>query len=912
MAKQNKGRKFFAASATAALVASAIVPVASAAQVNDYNKISDYAKEAVQSLVDAGVIQGDTNGNFNPLNTVTRAQAAEIFTKALELEADGDVNFKDVKKGAWYYNSIAAVVANGIFEGVSATEFAPNKSLTRSEAAKILVEAFGLEGSADLSQFADASSVKPWAKSYLETAVANGVIQGSATNGKTSLNPNASITRQDFALVFARTLELVETPAEATAVKAINNTTVEVTFEDAVENVKALDFKIDGLEIKNAAVKQTNKKVVVLTTAAQTADKEYVVTLDGENIGKFKGVAAVIPTAITFVDNTYSIQATNGSQVTVKAQVTVPDGQSKKDIPVTFNVYTGKNNDTAINPQIVGEAVTDENGVATYTYTRYNGDTDYVDAYATGAAAKKATAKVYWTSPIGISDVTKETTVANNAKKVYQITGKKNTTVYVAFEENLNVTPDKGVTTAKVEGFTTWTLDSNGNKLAGSANGYPYEFTTGGKAVTEVLLDANGKANLVVTGVNASVTPVVYEVTDAYAGAKTSSTTSVDFSYDKTAKQVKGSKVTFQQTQILGLTVAAEGKANAATWKNAKEMGGRDYVATVKTAAGAAAVGTPVRLAFNDKTTNNLSTLRVYDVEGKEVAKTTSGDVVYFDGLTTNSKGEVKFTVTNSAANAFATPTVFIENGTKAGLDSADLQQVSEITYFSDVLASDYTSKLVSTTSTDTTEVVTAFGANDDARFAYQLSDQNGKPRAYDKATSVSFQVTNTGASALTVTVGTQVYTVSPGGVGTYNADIVAGATEAVIYVKGNGTSSATVIATPSTTGLALGQVSANVTFASGATTTAFSVDKVKSTNGVATADVVTFTFNENVNVGNVTVIAGSTVAALQADATNAKVLRATFVNPLVSGTANNQFKVSYAGKVYTFELQADGTFKQI
>ncbi|MFL1994896.1 S-layer homology domain-containing protein [Lysinibacillus irui] len=912
MAKQNKGRKFFAASATAALVASAIVPVASAAQVNDYNKISDYAKEAVQSLVDAGVIQGDTNGNFNPLNTVTRAQAAEIFTKALELEADGDVNFKDVKKGAWYYNSIAAVVANGIFEGVSANEFAPNKSLTRSEAAKILVEAFGLEGSADLGQFADASSVKPWAKSYLETAVANGVIQGSATNGKTSLNPNASITRQDFALVFARTLELVETPAEATTVKAINNTTVEVTFEDEVENVKALDFKIDGLEIKNAAVKQTNKKVVVLTTAAQTADKEYVVSLDGEEIGKFKGVAAVIPTAITFVDNTYSIQATNGSQVTVKAQVTVPDGQSKKDIPVTFNVYTNKNNDTAINPQIIGEAVTDENGVATYTYTRYNGDVDFVDAYATGAAAKKATAKVYWTSPIAISDVTKETTLANNAKKVYQITGKKNTTVYVAFEENLNVTPDKGVTTAKVEGFTTWNLDSNGNKSGISPTGYPYEFTTGGKAVTEVLLDANGKANLVVTGTNAAVTPVVYEVTGAYAGTPITSTT--DFSYDKTAKQVKGSKVTFQQTQILGLTLVAEGKANAATRFDDTQIGGRDYVATVKTAAGVAAVGTPVKLAFNDKTTNNLSTLKIYDADGKEVTnRTTSGDVVYFEGLTTNSKGEVKFTVTNSAANAYATPTVFIDNGTKPGtLDAADLQQVGEITYFSNVLPSDYTSKLVSTTTADTTEVVTAFGANDVARFAYQLSDQNGKPRAYSQPTTVSFQITNTGASALTVTVNGQVSTVSPGGVETYSATIAANKTEAEIFVKGTGTTSATVIATPSTTGLALGQVSTNVTFASGATTTAFTVDKVKSTNGVATADVVTFTFNENVNVGNVTVIAGSTVAAIQADATNAKVLRATFVNPLVSGTANNQFKVSYAGKVYTFELQADGTFKQI
>ena len=47
MAKQNKSRKFVAVSATAALVASAIVPVASAA-VNDLDTVAPYAQEAVQ------------------------------------------------------------------------------------------------------------------------------------------------------------------------------------------------------------------------------------------------------------------------------------------------------------------------------------------------------------------------------------------------------------------------------------------------------------------------------------------------------------------------------------------------------------------------------------------------------------------------------------------------------------------------------------------------------------------------------------------------------------------------------------------------------------------------------------------------------------------------------------------------
>ena len=905
MSKTNKSRKLFATTATAALVASAIVPVVSAAQINDFNTISSYAQEAVQDLVDRGVIQGDEKGNFNPRKSVTRAEAATILVNALELESSGSINFTDVKAGAWYYDAINAAVNNGIFQGQGAGKFNPSGNLTRSEAAIILVDAFGLEGSASLSQFSDSASVKAWAQEALEIAVANGVIKGD--NGK--LNPNAPITRQDFAVMYSRT-EGVEAPVSG-AIKAINNTTVEVTFEEEVGNIDELKFAIDKLEIKNVAKKQSDSKTVVLTTTAQTAGVEYKVTLNGEEVGKFTGVSAVIPTAISHVYS--SIQAKNGEEVTVQAKVTVPDGQSKEGIPVTFNVYTGKNNDTAINPQIIGEATTNADGVATYKYTRYNGDTDFVDAYATGAASKKATAKVYWNAPIAITDVTEGKELANNAKKVYQITGTKNTTVYVAFEENLSVTPDKGVTSAKVEGFTTWTLDSNGNKLAASVNGYPYEFTTGGKAVTEVLLDANGKANLVVSGVNATVTPVVYEVTNAYSGAKVATSPATDFSYSKTAKQVKGSTVTFKQTQILTLSVVAEGKANAATWKNNTEIGGRDYVATVKTPAGAAAVGTAVRVAFDAKTTNNPTTLQVYKADGTLATKTTSGDVVYFDGLTTNSKGEARFTVTNSVANAYATPTVFIENGTKAGLDTADLQQVGEITYFSEVSSADYTSKLVSTTTSDTTTVVTAFGANDVARFAYQLSDQNGKPRAYTTApTTVTFQVTNTGASALTVNVAGAEYVLNPGQVGTYNSVIAATATESTIFLKSSGTSSATVIATPSTTGLALGQVSTNVTFASGATTPSFSVDKVRSSAGVATADVVTLTFNENVSVANVTVIAGASVAAIQADAADAKVIRATFVNPVVSGTANNTFKVSYAGKVYTFELQADGTFKQI
>jgi hypothetical protein len=293
MAKQNKGRKFFAASATAALVASAIVPVASAAQLNDFDKVSGYAKEAVQALVDSGVIQGDANGNFNPTSTITRAQAATIFANALELEAEGSVDFKDVKADAWYYDAIAATVEYGIFEGVSATEFAPNKQLTRSEAAKILVEAFELEGEADLGQFADASTVKSWAKSYLEIAVANGVIKGSEANGKTNLNPNASITRQDFAVVFSRTLDTVDATPKVDKIEVVDAKTLNVTLTDGTKETVTLEKALEPnketeVTFKIKDVEYTAKVTYVVTTAtavksvSATNLKQVVVEFDGK------------------------------------------------------------------------------------------------------------------------------------------------------------------------------------------------------------------------------------------------------------------------------------------------------------------------------------------------------------------------------------------------------------------------------------------------------------------------------------------------------------------------------------------------------------------------------------------------------------------------------------------------------
>lgn len=271
MTKQNKGRKFFATTATAALVASAIVPVASAAEFQDAASISSWAKEAVQFLTDKGYIQGDEKGNFNPAGTLTRAEAAEILSKALDLKATGTEDFSDVSENDWFYNAVLATSPE-LFDGMGNGKFEPKAQLTREQAAKVIVQGYQLTGKADLSQFADASKASKWAVSYLETAVENGVI-----NGKGSLlAPQDKISREEFATMVKRTIDAVQevTPA-VEAVKGLNAKELEVKFNTAVDAKDAAittKYTVEGVAITNAVVSEDGMTVIL------TTDKEVKLT----------------------------------------------------------------------------------------------------------------------------------------------------------------------------------------------------------------------------------------------------------------------------------------------------------------------------------------------------------------------------------------------------------------------------------------------------------------------------------------------------------------------------------------------------------------------------------------------------------------------------------------------------------
>jgi len=106
----------------------------------------------------------------------TRAEIAQILATELNLTAtNNETSFNDISKNHPQIEAIAAVAEAGIFTGSNGS-FKPDSNLTRAQLAIVLVEAFGLEGRADVS-FPDVSD-KHWAKESIEILYHNDITVG--------------------------------------------------------------------------------------------------------------------------------------------------------------------------------------------------------------------------------------------------------------------------------------------------------------------------------------------------------------------------------------------------------------------------------------------------------------------------------------------------------------------------------------------------------------------------------------------------------------------------------------------------------------------------------------------------------------------------------------------------------------
>jgi len=158
------------------------------------------------------IMQPYEDGYFHLEGQVTRAMAAQILYNLEGKPAvEGENPFRDVAEDAWYRDAVTWAAEAGVMTGYNDTVFGPNAPLTREQMAAVLYrygEVQGLDLSAgetaDLSGFADARTISPWAEEAMAWAVGAGILEGS--NGR--LTPKGDATRAQCAVIFMRYGEL--------------------------------------------------------------------------------------------------------------------------------------------------------------------------------------------------------------------------------------------------------------------------------------------------------------------------------------------------------------------------------------------------------------------------------------------------------------------------------------------------------------------------------------------------------------------------------------------------------------------------------------------------------------------------------------------------------------------------------
>ncbi|WP_276355730.1 S-layer homology domain-containing protein [Cohnella caldifontis] len=104
-----------------------------------------WAKADVNDMSSRLIIQGVTATEFHPDASITRAEFAAIVTRALGIQGVTHKGiFTDVASENWYAGAVQAAADYKLIEGYSDGSFRPNQKITRQEAAAVLARATGI------------------------------------------------------------------------------------------------------------------------------------------------------------------------------------------------------------------------------------------------------------------------------------------------------------------------------------------------------------------------------------------------------------------------------------------------------------------------------------------------------------------------------------------------------------------------------------------------------------------------------------------------------------------------------------------------------------------------------------------------------------------------------------------------
>lgn len=400
---------------------------ASAAEPTYGDTAGHWAEASIERWSGYGIIQG-SNGKFDPDGQLTCAQLATILARLLKLPAAKAAGFIDNPADAWYYGAINRCAAAGILKGNGDGTVTPNASITRERAMVMLARALGIEplSRPDLSRYADAAHVSPYAQGYLAALIEAGIVGGVTAD---RLAPQDNITRAATVTILDRAIQTYADKAGA-AVSASGGLVLVVADDVTVSGtIGRLLIPTDNIVVTVSGSKNIgsiaitgNHSTVILDNA--TADDVTISGVDSKvetkNGSHIKNIAltesasgAVVAAGSgTTIDNV----ANSAPGAAVTGSGTVKSVASDTDVTVETKNTEVKN--TGRSEITVTDAKGKETTVKPGTSTTVNKES----ASSGGSSGGSYTPPAQHTHTWGAGVVTKEPTCTEAGVKTYTCT----------------------------------------------------------------------------------------------------------------------------------------------------------------------------------------------------------------------------------------------------------------------------------------------------------------------------------------------------------------------------------------------------------------------------------------------------------------------------------------------------------
>lgn len=123
-------------------------PPRQAVKVSFTDMAGHWAASDIERMVRLGLVAGVSPTEFAPDRTITRAEFAALLVRALGLEAGGRFSprFDDVPSAKWYCGVVNAAAAAGLISGYSAVAFGPDDAVTREQIAVMIARGLAYKG----------------------------------------------------------------------------------------------------------------------------------------------------------------------------------------------------------------------------------------------------------------------------------------------------------------------------------------------------------------------------------------------------------------------------------------------------------------------------------------------------------------------------------------------------------------------------------------------------------------------------------------------------------------------------------------------------------------------------------------------------------------------------------------------